>query len=469
MKRVNAVGFGAGLSCCLLMASPLRAQSTDGAFRLSLDGIVYAGEFATWATPVNPDVPAVELETTNTNAGLYAGSLGLGFGYAFNSNGVIGARLLHSSSTSNVARDALPAVSTTRFTLLPYAEYVANVSPSVQPFVAGVLGFQSGSTEAGEAETSTSAFLLGFSAGLHLFPTDAFSIDPYLAYYRAGGSVSMGSVDVDYSANAVLLGFSISGWIGGAGDGVQASPDATPVVVTETRAYAAPAEPAPRPAARLRMVEDDDLLTGVIALDSGQLTLLGRPESDAETIAVRVTVAADVNKIDMCRTGALLAGNHRFELRDIAGRTREHGSQTVALLQGNVGSRELSTFTEAEDARIVLCGRIFTLRATQREDVGQYFEQFKQLAIEAKTWEKPVPPASAAPAPEAPPAADTPPPASPPPAPKAPAPSSAPAKQPAPKPSNTPAPGAPSTPPASNPAPSGSARSPGAPPTGSFE
>jgi hypothetical protein len=462
MKRTIGVGSLTAL-VWLLSAGQALAQNTDGAFRLSLDGILYAGEFGTLVAPADPEFGELELETTTTNAGLYAGSFGVGLAYAFSPNGVIGARLLHSSSTSNIAGDTVPATSNTHFTLLPYGEYVFMGGSTVQPFVSGSIGLQTGSSEAGEIENSSSAFVLGFSAGLHLFPTDTFSIDPYFAFYRATGSATLGSIEVDYGSSTWLLGFSISGWIGGTREGAPEAEDAPqPDAVAETRIYEATAarepEPEPEPPAAngaMKLEEEGGVLSAAVALGSGQLTLIGRPMVDGRNILVRLAVSGRESALKDCGTGALISGGNRVALRDLAVRERAHGSSTIIVLQGKVSPEELSAFTEADDSRIVLCGRIFAVHSQQRQDIGGYFEQFKTRAMEANTWgtaaappsseAQSVPPdASEAPAPSAPPAT-------------VPAPPPAPAK-PAPNTKKAPA----STPPA--PPPSGSA-----PPTGSFE
>lgn len=442
----------------LLTTSPVLAQQTDGAFRLSLDGILYAGEFGTMVAPSDPELGDVELETTTTNAGLYAGSFGVGLAYAFSPNGVIGARLLHSSGTTNLSGDGVPAATSTRLTLLPYGEYVVTVSPTVQPFFSGSIGLQSGSSESGDVETSNSAFVFGLSAGLHLFPTDTFSIDPYFAFYRATGSGKLGAIEVDYGSNTVLLGFSLSGWIGGDG-GVTREPAETlesAEPVPDARSYEVPAEhdpePEPQPVAaeaKLTLEEDGGVLSGAVALGSGQLTLLGRPTADADNIVVRIAVSGRESTLKDCSTGALITGGSRYALRDMTGRLREHGSSTIVVLQGKVGSRELSAFTEGDDARIVLCGRMFAVHAAQRQAIGEYFEQFKSRAMTANTWSTDAPATSA----EQPPASES----------KTPLPPSPPASTPAPPKS---APNAPkkATETPATPAPKGSN-----PPAGSFD
>jgi hypothetical protein len=457
MKRTIGVGSLTAL-VWLLSAGQALAQDTDGAFRLSLDGILYAGEFGTLVAPADPEFGELELETTTTNAGLYAGSFGVGLAYAFSPSGVIGARLLHSSSTSNIAGDTVPATSNTHFTLLPYGEYVFMGGSTVQPFVSGSIGLQTGSSESGEIENSSSAFVLGFSAGLHLFPTETFSIDPYFAFYRATGSATLGSIEVDYGSSTWLLGFSISGWIGGTREGApEAEVAPQPDAVAETRIYEATAarepEPEPEPPAAneaMKLEEEGGVLSAAVALGSGQLTLIGRPMLDGRNIVVRLAVGGRESALKDCSTGALISGSNRVALRDLAVRERAHGSSTIIVLQGKVSPEELSAFTEADDSRIVLCGRIFAVHAQQRQDIGGYFEQFKTRAMEANTWGA----EAARPSSEAQPAA-----------PEAPAPSAPPASTATPAPAK-PAPNTkkaqPSTPPA--PPPSGSA-----PPTGSFE
>ena len=76
MKKVR-VGSSVGFACTLLVASPVLAQKTDGAVRLSMDGVVFAGEFGTLVPPSDPVLGSVEIDTTTTNAGLYAGSRAL--------------------------------------------------------------------------------------------------------------------------------------------------------------------------------------------------------------------------------------------------------------------------------------------------------------------------------------------------------------------------------------------------------
>jgi hypothetical protein len=160
------------------------------------------------------------------------------------------------------------------------------------------------------------------------------------------------------------------------------------------------------------------------------------------------------NELEKCRTGTLIADDQRFELRNVIGRVREHGSMTVVVLQGTVTPQELSAFADENVARIALCGRVISVSADQREAIAQYFEQFRHRAVEAKTWG--APPASNGSTKTAPKTSEEPQPpasASPPPAATGSAP--APAKQ-APKPPTTPVP-TPASPPT------------GAPPTGSFE
>jgi hypothetical protein len=454
MKRTIGVGSLAAL-VWLLSAKPALAQNTDGAFRLSLDGILYAGEFGTLVAPADPEFGELELETTNTNAGLYAGSFGVGLAYAFSPSGVFGARLLHSSSSSNIAGDTVPATSNTHFTLLPYGEYVFMGGSTVQPFVSGSIGLQTGSSESGEIENSSSAFVLGFSAGLHLFPTDTFSIDPYFAFYRATGSATLGSIEVDYASSTWLLGFSISGWIGGTREGApEAAEMPEPDAVAETRIYEATAarepEPEPEPPAAngaMKLEEEGDVLRGAVALGSGQLTLVGRPKVDGQNIVLRLAVSGRESALKDCSTGAMIAGGNRVALRELTTRERAHGSSTIIVVQGKLSPLELSSFTEADDSRIVLCGRHFAVHSQQRQHIAAYFEQFKTRAIEANTWSA----ESSPPAPEAPPAA--------PPESAAPVPSTPPVAPAKPAPNTKKEPPSPPVAP-----PSGSA-----PPTGSFE
>lgn len=379
------------MCCSLLMPSRAYAQDTDGAVRLSLDGVLFAGEFSAFEGPAG-----AEFDTTNTNAGLYAGSFGLGLGYALGKNAVIGTRLIHGTNKFNSEGDTLPEASITRFSLLPYAEYVATASSTIQPFVAGTIGFQIGSNDTSGVESTTSAFLFGLSAGLHLFATDTFSVDPHFSYYRASGTASAGTQDVDYGANVFLLGFSLSGWIGGGADVKSADSETTeapePEVAAVSHEASVPEPSSSPPPVRLELKEEGELLTGAVTLDSGQLTLLGRPTLDAENIAVRVTVRGD--ELKNCRAGTLIAGDQRFELRNVIGRAKEHGSMTVVVLQGTIGPQELSAFSDAEVARIGLCGHVITLSTAHREAIAQYYEQFRHRAVEANTWDAPAAPNS---------------------------------------------------------------------------
>jgi hypothetical protein len=102
MKRKIGVGLCTGVCCTLLMAGEARAQNTDGAVRLSVDGVLFSGEFTKLDGPGDSSQ-----EATTTDAGLYAGSLGLGLGYAPSKSAVVGIRALHGSHAYDSKDDAV--------------------------------------------------------------------------------------------------------------------------------------------------------------------------------------------------------------------------------------------------------------------------------------------------------------------------------------------------------------------------
>ncbi len=353
-----------------------------------------------------------ELTASDDAFGLFTQSLGVGVGYAPTRELVLGARIQQGRYTDTIQGASTSRGSSSFVSLLPYVEHAIALNSSVHPFLGASIGVEHAVFEQQGSETlKRRSLVIGGSVGVRLFGGDSFSVDPALTLRIGTGTERNGDYEFDTTSVAVLLGFGLSGWLGGSPSGppsppaVPVAPIASPVPRNEQPPASSPArgdDPAPR--------EEAGVLTSELALDGVALTLLGKPRAGDTRVAVRAKTS--YRSLEGCHEASLWLDERRYSLVEVETTAFVEVTHSL-LLRGYLDVNVLAELGEASTrVKLQLCGAMFDVPSEARARIRAYYEHFRDIAREASTTvppgerhEAPQNPAGAAPA--------TPPPAAP--------------------------------------------------------
>jgi hypothetical protein len=333
------------LWAALLWTTPGRAQQIDQALRLSLESNVLTHDKSAMST--DPDGTT----GSRTLFGLGAAGLGVGVGYAVSENVVLGGRVLAVVGENKVANTHAEESS---LRVLPYAEYAFDLGLG-RPFLALNAGYSGGSAGSAALETSTSTWLIGPSAGAHVFAGPSFSLDIGLQALLQKGTSKAQDVSVSTSGYSVGLTVGISGWL-----------------VTASRPEEAPAR-VETPAPEAATMNENGALEASIALDlpnrigGVRVAFTGDPNLDAKRISVTVTGQRAGDDSTPCEAPTLDVDGAIVALENVRSSRGGFGKSMVAQ-RGSLPIEELRKLvTSVDDSWLVLCSqRVLILPAAKR-------------------------------------------------------------------------------------------------------
>lgn len=217
MRNVRGV-----LAMCLAVGAgswslSAQAQETEGALQLGLGTSVFS--YSSASLEAEAQGVTQDLDISTTRWGLSDTQATLELGYGLSDMIVLGgfAQLGGASTTTEIGATESEESS---FSLVigPKIDFMFSPGQTVRPFVGAALGLSSSSTEAGTAETSTTALQLLGRVGIRAFLADGFSLDPALTLGWASllsGDLDLGVADADLSGSAFNIGVAVgfSGWL----------------------------------------------------------------------------------------------------------------------------------------------------------------------------------------------------------------------------------------------------------------
>jgi opacity protein-like surface antigen len=353
---------------------------------LSIDGALLVSESLTYS-PADSNLSATSsIEETRTLWGLAGGGFGFGIAHGVSNNFVFGGQLLF--STQNTQTKAIPkdnvgvaaettTVETTSYSLTPRLEYVFADSAAVRPFIAGMFGVSGSTASSDGGEFSRNLVTYGAGAGLHVFVSPNFSIDPLLSFQGANGSQGKNK-ELDVSGHLIALTVSVSGWFGGT------APAAEPPEQNETL----PVQSEPPPSQRFREPEPepDADAPGASALKTTQILpgdhammLKGRPEAVPDTVLLRLAENPKSSTLQSCRDIRLVVGGRFYRLENVTamGRLAVAG-QARFVTKGTLPVHALDAAVVAEDSHFNLCGESWPLTPAVRESFRFFLGEFRQ-------------------------------------------------------------------------------------------
>jgi hypothetical protein len=342
--------------------------------RLSLDDYVFLSE----SVKITPDGGSPDTNT-HTAFGLVPSALGLGAGYGIGSSVLIGGKLQFFQDQSDLS-------DTSSTSLLPFVELSLGTG-EVQPMLVLLTGFRSQTVEQdGGPKTQSRAFAIGGGAGVRLFPSRDFSIDPFVQAIFQSGSGEVGDQSAKFQTTSLLVGFSISGWIGqsrrgeadiGTSDELERThpeddpdrPVAEPSEAPPTEDVDVAAGPAPK-------VGQDGTVDIRFPLSGGAwLRLVGKPAENPVAAAVEVTFMERGERFAKCGELALETGEATTPLDGVEPAVA--ADQKAFMLRGRLKVSTLSAFGAASHSALVVCDDSFELAAKQRRFVQRFLEVFQ--------------------------------------------------------------------------------------------
>jgi hypothetical protein len=305
-------------------------------------------------------------ETKTTHVSLLGSGFGLGLGFVAD-NAVIGARVAFDQLKDDEG-DSATAVS-----IAPRVE-VSFDDGAAAPYVVGTLGYRSIDGDGLEA----SDVMYGAGVGLNIFPESNVSLDPELLVVGLSGST--GSNDAKSTGWGVLLGFTLSAWLGG---------EALPATAaTPGHAVAAASRPTPKEyeiASYDRPGHSKDVpltdLSGGVVVDTtvGPLPfrLIGRPKSYGNISSSELKLPATVTE---CRDSAFQLGDELLPASNV--KLKQKGL-AVALWST---SALLRVAEYDGEVRFVGCGFSATLKKGDRKAIASYMREFRAIAERYGKW-----------------------------------------------------------------------------------
>ncbi len=349
--------FGCTLLSLIALGGSAHAESAHSTFRLSAGGPLFATESRKFESGS---------EAKQTRVSLLGSGFGLGLGFVAD-NAVIGARV----AFDNVKDDE--GNSATAVSIAPRVE-ISFDDGAAAPYVVGTLGYRSIDSDGFEA----SDVMYGAGFGLNIFPESNVSLDPELLVVGLSGST--GSNDAKSTGWGVLLGFTLSAWLGG--EPVPAS------AATPSPAVAAGSRPTPqeyevasydRPGHAKNVPRTD--LSGGVVVDTtvGPLPfrLIGRPKSYGNISSSELKLPATATE---CRDSAFQLGEELLPASNV--KLKQKGLavalwNTSALLR--VGEYD-------GEVRFVGCGFSATLKKSDRQAIASYMREFRAIAERYGKW-----------------------------------------------------------------------------------
>ncbi len=304
---------------------------------------------------------------TSTELGPEGAGFAIGVGLRPAQSWLVGLSLHGSRSRVTDGRDGTPAVTRSAYAVMPRLEYWFAPGDAVSPYIGATLGLRGSSASAGpDAKSSTSDFAIGGLAGVRVFPTPGFSIDPNVALLAIAGSGEAGGAKLDRSGFTFLLGVSLSGWLGTDPPAAVAVPAPAPAKKPDTA-------PAPNESA-----EADGTMRSEIWLSDGrQLRVMGRPIHESNSVLVTLlngtaspTQARSCTELKIVidgRTHAIVPGP-----RPIA------GSSAVQWLMSPAALRAIGEAKQS--AQLEHCRASSEILVVNRSVLGEFYRDFRSTA-----------------------------------------------------------------------------------------
>jgi len=354
----HTAGWGAGFA--LLMVSPsARSAENDGAFRLSLQGVLFESRSLTLESG---DANGGSVDVQDKTSGLLPSNLGLAMAYGLSESVALGANVMFGTSERTVGDD-IESTKATSYQMVPFVEVGLSPGP-VRPFLAGGVGLWGGSTEAaGEEVGSWSGYLFGGSFGLQLFAADGFSIDPGLSAYLLRGSYDLLGDKVDQTGTSVFLSVALTGWMGSSAP--RTTEEASWKEKPEPASAQAPA-PSPIPVREARGIMTASFPVG----PSGMASLIAREEQRKERVLVQVRLATTKPQLDGCKELAFVMKQGEAT----ASAMRYEANPTWEALRGVLSTEKLGEVAESEgELGLRTCGEYWELTEADRDKIYAFY------------------------------------------------------------------------------------------------
>lgn len=352
-------------------STPAKAQDIEGRVKLSLDDYVFLHE----TTKITPEGGSSDT-STHSAFGLVPSAIGLGAGYALTSSVMIGGKLTFLNDHSETGDQSMTS-------LLPFIDLSLGTGPA-QPMLTILTGYRTETIEPDQGtKTQVGAFAIGGGAGVRLFAARDFSLDPFAHVIFQNGSGESGSFDAKFTILSVLVGFSISGWIG------------------EPRSVAAPAEPLDpvddpdRPVAdgpsapgednpelfavgpAPKVSQDGTVEMRFPVAGGGRIHLAGKPADDPASVLLEITLVERHEHFAKCNELALETPE---ATSSIDGVERAVAADGAPVLRGKVKLSNLAELGGASHSALVVCDDSFALDAQHRRFVLRFVDVFRAQA-----------------------------------------------------------------------------------------
>ena len=348
--------FGLGASFFVLSfasAKDATARDFDGVVHLSLDGSIL--DYRSVSLAANEIGSSDSATSSTASYGIVGSGLGFGVGIGITSRCLLGAKLVVAGTTLGGAYGDQQATSVQ---LTPRIEYVFGRG-TARPFIAGLIGIDHEYESVPEA--SATSFAAGGGAGVHLFLTPSFSLDPsftvlgYAGSERVtGASTAFGADSLDYSLTGyrILLSIGMSGWLG------RSEPD---------KAEPAPAEIAPA-------LPEPGRETISVRLDlpnQRELYLEAPSDPVASIVVAHLSVPEQDSSLAECAKIRVFEGEEASKFLVTARGERARGTRKLHFVAGSLPVHALTVLARP-DSSLTVCGEAWALSTPARRAIHAF-------------------------------------------------------------------------------------------------
>lgn len=346
-------------------AASAAADQNDGAFRLSLQGVLFESR-SLILEPSEGDGESVDV--VDKTSGLLPSNLGLATAYGLSDRVSLGANLMF-GSTEHTVGDDIESTKATSYQVVPFVE-VGLASGDVRPFLSGGLGLWGGSAEAADEEVgSWSGYLFGASFGIQLFAAQGFSVDPAVSAYLVRGSYDLLDASYDQTGTNVFMSVSLTGWMGGSSSAASSNETATGTWEPSgsTRANEPGAPPVPS-----AVRESRDILTTTFPVgpDGAVASLIAREQEREERVLIQVRMPTTTPKLNDCKELAFEMKQGELEASDL----RYEAKPTWEALRGSIATDSLGHVAESGgELALRTCGQYWKLTEDDRNRIYAFY------------------------------------------------------------------------------------------------
>jgi hypothetical protein len=361
------------VGCCAAgiasWSTAAEAQDIEGRVKLSLDDYVFLHE----STKVTPEGGSSDT-STHSSFGLVPSALGLAAGYALTSSVMIGGKLAFLNDHSESGDSSTTS-------LLPFMDLSLGKGRA-QPTLTVLTGFRTETIEPDQGtKTQSRAFAIGGGAGVRLFASRDFSLDPFAQGIFQTGSGEVGTFSAKFTTLSVLVGFSISGWLGEPRAITPAEPidpvddpdrpiAEQPIASGEDDPDIFVAGPAPK-------VSQDGTIEIHFPLAGGRLRLAGRPADDPASVVLEITMLERRDHFAKCSELALETAEATSSVDEVEQAVAGDGAP---VLRGKVKLSALTELGRASNSALVVCDDSFELDTQHRRFVHRFVDVFRAQA-----------------------------------------------------------------------------------------